>query len=83
MQIITEYFRLPTFRLGKGACHSDEIFLQFRPHAVPFEARQTQKDHATSRMLVDLWVNFAETGNPTPRPGTESNPALKDVVWEP
>ena len=44
----------------------------------------TRRDKKTGEKLVNLWVNFAKTGNPTPKPDQPETPNLLDgFVWEP
>ncbi len=54
---------------GRGPCHSDEIFLQFKFHALPFDARGRPEDRRMGQKLVEWWANFARCGDPTPDTG--------------
>lgn len=69
-----ELLGVPSFRYG--ACHADEIPLQFSFGLISTE--MDQEDLRYSRLLISMWTNFAEYGNPTPE--TDS---LITVKWEP
>ena len=44
--------------------HADELFLQFVPKDFPLDTAVTEEDKQVSRMLIEIWTNFARTGNP-------------------
>ncbi|XP_058799349.1 uncharacterized protein LOC131668894 [Phymastichus coffea] len=62
-----------------GACHADELSFLFKAHHfdVISKEKDTDKKRITKQM-IDLWVNFAMTGTPTPRVTD-----LIPLYWEP
>ncbi|TRY68834.1 hypothetical protein TCAL_15122 [Tigriopus californicus] len=54
-QILGHYWS----NLNKGASHSDEIFLQFRGHSIPFEARLKGTDHETLQLMFRACLYFS------------------------
>jgi hypothetical protein len=47
----------------------------------------TDRDKKTGEKIINLWINFAQSGNPTPKkdlqqPDRTQDP-LKGFVWEP
>ncbi|XP_031345692.1 esterase FE4-like [Photinus pyralis] len=61
-----------------GASHADELPLLF-PLEFLFENRkQTELDRRMSKLMTELWTNFARLGNPTPAPTPEIS-----TLWEP
>ena len=45
--------------LDMGVCHSDELFVLFNPHALPFNSLFTKEDKRASQRMLNYFVNFA------------------------
>ena len=50
-----------------GVNHGDETYLQFHPYGSNMWPKEkfTNADQAVSDTVVELWKNFAKTGNPS------------------
>ena len=55
--------------LGLGVCHEDDNLHLFTADALPYRRLDpnNEPDKATTALMVDLWANFAEYGEPTPK----------------
>jgi len=51
-----------------GTCHADDLIYLFSMK-IPLSTLRGPADLDMSRLMVDLWANFAEYRNPTPRLG--------------
>jgi len=49
-----------------GVCHADELFMMFKPHAIPVQLVRSEDDRRVSECLLDTWTNFATHHDPTP-----------------
>lgn len=52
-----------------GTCHADELMYLFplqKTNPVLFSSIPTEEDRKLSKLMIELWVNFAKTGKPTP-----------------
>lgn len=67
---------------GLGVGHMDELLTLFTQK--PRFGDLNPRDKAVSELMVDLWVNFAKEGNPTPRPVSSAinSNSVEDFVWE-
>ncbi|XP_046672635.1 venom carboxylesterase-6-like isoform X1 [Homalodisca vitripennis] len=73
-----EVYNSPT---GLGVSHLDDLLSLFR-HSLYFP-ELNERDTNVSKLLVNLWVDFAMGGNPTPHP-ISNNPQtnqVKDFLW--
>jgi len=52
-----------------GVCHADELFMMFKPHAIPVQLVRSEDDRRVSECLLDTWTNFATHHDPTPSDG--------------
>ena len=51
-----------------GAGHGDELFSLFDTSgAVPFDSRAREEDLKMSKLIVELWTDFATNFDPTPK----------------
>lgn len=69
---------------GSGVSHGDELQYLFSQKKI-FPGTLNEIDTNISKLLINLWVNFAEKANPTPHP-IFNNPQDHfgdKVVWEP
>ena len=46
-----------------GACHADDLFYIFSSE-LPVSILSEPRDEEMSKVMVDLWANFATHGNP-------------------
>jgi carboxylesterase type B len=54
-----------------GVCHGDELSYLFKPKLPGINDStflRTPQDASVSKQMVQMWVNFAKTSNPTPNP---------------
>ncbi|XP_063539334.1 venom carboxylesterase-6 [Cydia strobilella] len=63
-----------------GACHGDEMGYLFYFSRLNYRLDDDSPELAVSRRMVQLWTNFAKTGNPTPPVDYES---VVDFTWLP
>ena len=49
-----------------GACHADDLFYLFSSE-LPVSILSEPDDEEMSKVMVDLWANFAIHSNPTPK----------------
>ncbi|XP_026315216.1 venom carboxylesterase-6-like [Hyposmocoma kahamanoa] len=63
-----------------GACHGDEMGYLFYFSRLNYRLDDDSTELAVSRRMVEMWTNFAKTGNPTPP--AEGKSAL-DLEWLP
>ncbi|XP_034947990.1 esterase FE4-like [Chelonus insularis] len=66
----------------KGTCHGEEIQYMFYPHllktfGMPQPTLGSTESLITHR-FIELWTNFAKTGNPTPTPSE-----ITPIDWKP
>jgi len=47
-----------------GPAHTDEVFLQFKMHLIPWNSRGSEDDAKMGRKMVQMWCEFARTGVP-------------------
>lgn len=68
--------------LGLGVSHMDELLALFTQK--PYFKQLNERDKRVSELMIDLWVNFAKEGNPTPQPINRyvQTTSSKDFVWE-
>ncbi|XP_049877694.1 venom carboxylesterase-6-like isoform X2 [Pectinophora gossypiella] len=59
-----------------GACHGDEMGYLFYFSRLNYRLDDDSTELAVSKRMVDMWTNFAKTGNPTP-PDTDGKVDLK------
>lgn len=67
---------------GLGVSHMDELLALFTQK--PYFKELNERDKRVSKLMVDMWVNFAKEGNPTPQPVSRhiQTNSDKDFVWE-
>ncbi|XP_073950365.1 carboxylic ester hydrolase-like [Choristoneura fumiferana] len=63
-----------------GACHGDEMGYLFYFSRLNYRLDDDSPELAVSRRMIQLWTNFAKTGNPTPPVDYES---VIDFDWLP
>lgn len=63
-----------------GVCHGDEMGYLFYFSRLNYRLDDNSTESVVSRKMVQLWANFAKTGNPTPPVDYES---ILDFTWEP
>ncbi|KAG7297938.1 hypothetical protein JYU34_018693 [Plutella xylostella] len=63
-----------------GACHGDEMGYLFYFSRLNYRLDDGSPELAVSRRMVQMWTNFAKTGNPTPPVDYES---IVDFKWLP
>ncbi|CAH0728291.1 unnamed protein product, partial [Brenthis ino] len=63
-----------------GACHGDEMGYLFYFSRLNYRLDDNSPELAVSKKMVQLWTNFAKTGNPTPPVDYES---VVDFTWLP
>ncbi|XP_013135434.1 PREDICTED: bile salt-activated lipase-like [Papilio polytes] len=63
-----------------GACHGDEMGYLFYFSRLNYRLDDESTELAVSRKMVQMWTNFAKTGNPTPPVDYES---IVDFKWLP
>ena len=63
-----------------GVSHADELFMLFKSHQFPVETVFTDEDKVTSQNMLQMWTDFAKTGNPTPNP--EKAGAVEWKRWQ-
>ncbi|XP_053613793.1 carboxylic ester hydrolase [Plodia interpunctella] len=63
-----------------GACHGDEMGYLFYFSRLNYRLDDDSTELAVSQRMVQLWTNFAKTGNPTPPVDYES---IVDFKWLP
>ncbi|XP_013183727.2 carboxylic ester hydrolase [Amyelois transitella] len=63
-----------------GACHGDEMGYLFYFSRLNYRLDDDSPELAVSQRMVQLWTNFAKTGNPTPPVDYES---VVDFKWPP
>ncbi|KPI92286.1 Venom carboxylesterase-6 [Papilio xuthus] len=63
-----------------GACHGDEMGYLFYFSRLNYRLDDESTELAVSRKMVQMWTNFAKTGNPTPPMNYES---ILDFKWLP
>ncbi|OWR46748.1 alpha-esterase [Danaus plexippus plexippus] len=63
-----------------GVCHGDEMGYLFYFSRLNYRLDDDSPELAVSRKMVQLWTNFAKTGNPTPPIDYES---VLDFKWPP
>ncbi|KAL0819630.1 hypothetical protein ABMA28_007707 [Loxostege sticticalis] len=63
-----------------GACHGDEMGYLFYFSRLNYRLDDDSPELAVSRRMVQMWTNFAKTGNPTPPVDYES---VVDFKWMP
>ncbi|CAH0690199.1 unnamed protein product [Spodoptera exigua] len=61
-----------------GACHGDEMGYLFYFSRLNYRLDDDSPELAVSRRMVQMWTNFAKTGNPTPSVDYES---VVDFTW--
>ncbi|XP_075982764.1 carboxylic ester hydrolase [Anticarsia gemmatalis] len=61
-----------------GACHGDEMGYLFYFSRLNYRLDDDSTELAVSRRMVQMWTNFAKTGNPTPPVDYES---VVDFKW--
>ncbi|CAD0203924.1 unnamed protein product [Chrysodeixis includens] len=61
-----------------GACHGDEMGYLFYFSRLNYRLDDDSPELAVSRRMVQMWTNFAKTGNPTPPVDYES---VVDFTW--
>ncbi|PZC80786.1 hypothetical protein B5X24_HaOG200160 [Helicoverpa armigera] len=61
-----------------GACHGDEMGYLFYFSRLNYRLDDDSPELAVSRRMVQMWTNFAKTGNPTPDVDYES---VVDFKW--
>jgi len=65
-KIIGMKLGLEIFPSRDGVCHADELFMMFKPHAIPVPLVRSDDDRRVSECLLDTWTNFATHHDPTP-----------------
>ncbi|XP_047004362.1 cholinesterase 1-like isoform X1 [Schistocerca americana] len=60
----------------EGVTHADELKLLFYIPKMKQNLTETSEEDITRRKMIDLWTNFAKSGNPTPSP-------VDGVTWQP
>ncbi len=55
------------FSEGLGVSHADDLLYIFKQNMVPVSMLGSQADEDMSRVMVDLWANFATYRKPTPK----------------
>lgn len=63
-----------------GACHGDEMGYLFYFSRINYRLDEGSTEWAVSKKMVQMWTNFAKTGNPTPPVDYES---IVDFKWLP
>ncbi|XP_030024687.2 venom carboxylesterase-6 [Manduca sexta] len=63
-----------------GACHGDEMGYLFYFSRINYRLDEGSTELLVSRKMVQMWTNFAKTGNPTPPVDYES---VVDFKWLP
>ncbi|XP_045537697.1 venom carboxylesterase-6 [Papilio machaon] len=63
-----------------GACHGDEMGYLFYFSRLNYRLDDESTELVVSRKMVQMWTNFAKTGNPTPPVDYES---ILDFKWLP
>ncbi|KAM3956544.1 carboxylic ester hydrolase [Aphomia sociella] len=63
-----------------GACHGDEMGYLFYFSRLNYRLDDDSPELAVSKRMIQLWTNFAKTGNPTPPVDYES---VVDFKWLP
>ncbi|KPJ18206.1 Venom carboxylesterase-6 [Papilio machaon] len=63
-----------------GACHGDEMGYLFYFSRLNYRLDDESTELSVSRKMVQMWTNFAKTGNPTPPVDYES---ILDFKWLP
>ncbi|XP_038206794.1 venom carboxylesterase-6-like [Zerene cesonia] len=63
-----------------GACHGDEMGYLFYFSRLNYRLDDESPELAVSKKMVQMWTNFAKTGNPTPPIDYES---IVDFKWLP
>ncbi|XP_026760793.1 carboxylic ester hydrolase-like [Galleria mellonella] len=63
-----------------GACHGDEMGYLFYFSRLNYRLDEDSPELAVSKRMIQLWTNFAKTGNPTPPVDYES---VVDFKWLP
>ncbi|RVE50094.1 hypothetical protein evm_005300, partial [Chilo suppressalis] len=63
-----------------GACHGDEMGYLFYFSRLNYRLDDDSTELAVSRRMVQMWTNFAKTGNPTPPVDYES---VVNFKWGP
>ncbi|KAK9746435.1 Carboxylesterase family [Popillia japonica] len=62
-----------------GACHADDLGYLFKT-SFPVPVEPNSIEDKTIRRMVQLWTNFAKTGDPNPCDGTTWRPVFHDEV---
>jgi len=47
-----------------GSTHFDEIFMLFKSRSIPFLKRHTDDDLNVSKVMLEIWTDFAKSGMP-------------------
>ncbi|XP_028159051.1 venom carboxylesterase-6 [Ostrinia furnacalis] len=63
-----------------GACHGDEMGYLFYFSRLNYRLDENSTELAVSQRMVQMWTNFAKTGNPTPPVDYDS---IIDFKWQP
>ncbi|XP_072929862.1 carboxylic ester hydrolase [Epargyreus clarus] len=63
-----------------GACHGDEMGYLFYFSRLNYRLDDESPELAVSKKMIQMWTNFAKTGNPTPPVDYES---VVDFTWQP
>lgn len=63
----------------RGVCHADDLSYLFSNDLEHKAPSASSNDFKVLQTMVELWTNFAITGNPN----NPKSPYLKGITWEP